>query len=281
MTPAGWLAALAVGLLAGGLSGLVGLGGGILMVPFLYLLFAHPEWSGVVAGAGQEAVLAHATSLFVIIPTSLRGAWLFHRARLVEWRAASVLAAGSVVGAAATAAWADRVPGAILQLAFALFLAATAAQLWRSTGRPERVVTSPSGHAHLVRGGLGGLLVGALSALLGVGGGIVAIPILLHLLHVDVKRVAATSLAVMVLTATAGTLSYALGGATGGTPEGAVGYVYVPAAIALAAGTLVSVQAGTRWNRRLPADTLRGVFALTLAVMAIVIGVRSVGMLSR
>lgn len=279
MTLAGWLAALAVGLLAGAISGLMGLGGGVVMVPLLYLLFSHPEWSGVDAAAGQEAVLAHATSLFVIIPTSLRGAWLFHRTRLVEWRAVVVLAAGSVVGAAATAAWADRLPGAMLQLAFALFLLATAAQLWTSAGRPERVGTPPSGRAHLVRGALGGLLVGALSALLGVGGGIVAIPILLYLLHVDVKKVAATSLAVMVLTATAGTLSYSVGGAREGTPEGAVGYVYVPAAVALAAGTLVSVQWGTKWNRRLPADALRRVFALTLAVLAIFIGVRSAALL--
>ncbi|MGH7545677.1 MAG: TSUP family transporter, partial [Gemmatimonadota bacterium] len=79
MTLAGWLAALAVGLLAGGMSGLLGIGGGVVMVPFLYLLLAHPEWSGIAAAPGREAVLAHATSLFVIIPTSLRGAWLYHR----------------------------------------------------------------------------------------------------------------------------------------------------------------------------------------------------------
>jgi uncharacterized membrane protein YfcA len=57
--------------------------------------------------------------------------------------------------------------------------------------------------------------------------------------------------------------------------------VYVPAAVALSAGALVSVQWGTKWNRRLPANVLGRVFALTLAVMAIFIGVRSAGMLGR
>lgn len=281
MTLAGWLAALAVGLLAGGISGLLGIGGGVVMVPFLYVLFAHPEWSGIGAAPGREAVLAHATSLFVIIPTSLRGAWLYHRARLVEWRAVWLLAAGSVVGAAATAAWADRLPGVALQVAFSLFLLVTAAQLWtsgRAAGEPAR---GPSGRAHVVRGALGGLVVGALSALLGVGGGVIAIPILLYLLDVDVKKVAATSLAVIVLTATAGTLAYAFGNAAEGAPAGAVGYVYLPAALALAAGTLVSVQWGTQWNLRLPPDALRRAFAVTLAVVAVLIAARSVGALVR
>ena len=280
MTLAGWLAALAVGLLAGGMSGLLGIGGGVVMVPFLYLLLAHPEWSGIGAAPGREAVLAHATSLFVIIPTSLRGAWLYHRARLVEWRAVWVLGAGSIVGAAATAAWADRVPGAALKLAFAAFLLATAAQLWRSRRGSVDVERRPSGRAHAVRGILGGILVGALSALLGVGGGIVAIPVLLYVLDVDVRKVAATSLAVIVLTATAGTLAYALAGAEG-APAGAVGYVYLPAALALAAGTLVSVRWGTQWNRRLPEDALRRVFAVTLAVVAVWIVVRSAGAVVR
>lgn len=272
MTLAGWLAALAVGLLAGSLSGLAGIGGGVVMVPFLYLLFAHPDWFGVVGGSGQEAVLAHATSLFVIVPTSLRGTWLFHRAGLVEWRAVGVLGVAAALAAAGVAAVADRVPGPLLRLAFALFLVVTGAHLWSSRRARAAGARGSAQAGDWARGMVGGLLVGGLSALLGVGGGIVAIPVLLYALSVEVKRLAATSLAVVMVTATAGTLSYALAGIGGfDMPRGAVGYVYLPAAIALAAGTLLSVGWGTYLNRRLPADALRRVFAVIFFLVALVI----------
>ncbi len=79
-----------------------------------------------------------------------------------------------------------------------------------------------------------------------------------------------------MLTATAGTISYAAAG-TGGfrPPAGAVGYIFLPAAVGLAAGTLVSVGWGAVWNRRLPADVLRRVFAVILAVVGSAIAVES------
>ncbi len=86
------LMALAITVLFGGLvgvvSGLVGVGGGIIMVPLLYLLFAHPEWSGVILPGQYHAVVAHATSLFVIVPTASMGILASPRSRLVEWRVA-------------------------------------------------------------------------------------------------------------------------------------------------------------------------------------------------
>jgi uncharacterized membrane protein YfcA len=271
---AGWIASLAVGLVAGVLSGLVGVGGGVVMVPFLYALFSHPQGFGVVGPTERQAVLAHATSLFVIVPTAVRGTWLYHRARLVEWRAVAEVGGGSVVAAAAVAAVADRAPDAALRLAFACFLLVTA---WRvAAGEVGAGPARSAGARRAWRGVAGGLAVGALSALLGVGGGIVAIPVLLYVLRVDVKKVAATSLAVVALTALAGSLTYALAGAGGAPlPRGAVGYVYLPAAAGLAAGTLVSVGWGTALNRRWSARRLRRVFAWVLAAMGVVIGVES------
>ncbi len=73
MPLAGWLTAFAVGLLAGGLAGLIGVGGGVILVPFLYFFLTHPELGGVFVQAGDQAVVAHATSLIAIVFISIRG----------------------------------------------------------------------------------------------------------------------------------------------------------------------------------------------------------------
>jgi uncharacterized protein len=83
---AGALLSLAAsGILIGFVSGLVGVGGGVLMVPLLYFFYAHPGWSGIILPGELHAVVAHATSLFVIVPTAILGTWSYHRANLVEW----------------------------------------------------------------------------------------------------------------------------------------------------------------------------------------------------
>ena len=84
------LSALALILLTGGLvglvAGLVGVGGGIVMVPVLYLLLSRPEWAGLALDPHVQVVVAHATSLFVAIPTSISAVMAYKRADLVVWR---------------------------------------------------------------------------------------------------------------------------------------------------------------------------------------------------
>ncbi len=92
MTLAGWLAAMAVGLLAGRMSALTGIGGGVIVVPFLYFFLSQPELSGA-HPPNETAVVAHAANLLVMVPISAHGTWLYHRAGLVDWRSASWLGA--------------------------------------------------------------------------------------------------------------------------------------------------------------------------------------------
>ena len=103
------LLALTLTLLFGGIvgvvSGLVGVGGGIVMVPLLYLLFAHPEWSGISIPSAHQAVVAHATSLFVIVPTAVAGILSYHSAGLVVWRVALPMAGTAVLSALGGCRW--------------------------------------------------------------------------------------------------------------------------------------------------------------------------------
>ena len=253
-------AALAVGLLVGIVSGLTGIGGGVLMVPFLYFLYAR-----LAIPASDATVLAHATSLAVIVPTAARGVLAYRGSHLVNWRSAMTLAAASAVSAALSARVAVRVPSEALRAGFGCFLLLVAADLLL---RREKLGTVPlEGRASLVWAALLGLPIGALSALLGVGGGIVATVGMYYILRLRLEAIAPTSLAVIIVTASAGSLSY-LFTAAPPLPFGwVVGHVDFGHALPLALGSVFAAPLGVRLNRRLPVDTLRRIFALLLLVI--------------
>lgn len=266
MEPVGALAVFGIGLSAGILSGLVGIGGGVLIVPFLYFYYATPAFSGVFVRPEVATVVAHATSLFVIVPTSLRGAFAFHRARLVEWRVVWPIGAASVVAAALGAYLATHLPSPVLKISFGALLLVSGYRL--AFGR----LSEPGESRRELRLGLPitvgvGAATGLLSALLGVGGGIVAIPLLLHVVGVEMRRVAATSIGIIVLTSIAGTVSYMLSAATSGLPEWSVGYVDVAVGVVMFLGSVLSVRLGTLLNQRLDARVLSLLFAAIFALI--------------
>src|SRR5215510_3135211 len=123
------LVLLLVGLLVGIASGLVGIGGGVLIVPFLYSFYAHPGWSHATLAPELHTIVAHATSLFVIVPTAIRGARSYNQAGLVVWKAALPIAAASALATIAGTGLAEVLPGAWLRIFFGGFLLFTGVQL--------------------------------------------------------------------------------------------------------------------------------------------------------
>jgi len=253
-------AALAVGVLVGILSGLTGIGGGVLMVPFLYVVYAR-----LAVPTADATVVAHATSLAVIVPTAVRGVLAYRGHGLIQWRSAMILAAAAAFAAAVAAQLAVRIPSQALRAGFGIFLLVVAADLLL---RKEKVGTKPlEGRASVVGALLLGLPIGALSALLGVGGGVVATVGMYYVLRLRFESIAPTSLAIIIVTAAAGSLSYLL------TPAGplpfpwVVGHVDFGHALPLAIGSVAAAPLGVRLNRRLPVATLRRVFALVLMVI--------------
>src|SRR5690606_22739196 len=204
MTAAALLALIAVGFAVGFLAGLVGIGGGVLIVPFLYFFYAHAAWSGVSIPPDLHATVAHATSLFIIVPTALAGTATYARNGLVAWRTALPVALFSMAFAAVAAALATRMSPQLLKVAVGTFLLLPGIQLL--TRRASSVSGLP--RENLLAAGATGILVGIFSALLGVGGGLVAIPMLMYVVRLDIRYVAATSLAIVAFAATAGTLTY-------------------------------------------------------------------------
>ena len=245
------LLALGITLVFGGLvgivSGLVGVGGGIVMVPLLYLWFAHPEWSGISVPAQYHAVVAHATSLFAIVPTAMAGLVAYHRSKLVAWRIALPMAVTAVLAAALGVQVAVRLPPEALKAGFGAFLVASGLNLLFSSRRDQ--VEGEGGRRGLALAVGGGIFIGFITSLLGVGGGIVAIPLLIYLVRLEVKKVAATSLGIVVFSALTAALTYAVTGWDHPElPSGSLGYIYFPAGLALLPGSVLTARVGVNLN---------------------------------
>jgi len=263
MTIEGMVALVIVGFVVGLLAGLVGIGGGVLIVPFLYFFYSHPSWSGIALAPELHATVAHATSLFIIVPTAIVGTLTYHRRGIVVWRAAIPIALFSIVSAAGGALIASHLPAEWLKLGFGFFLLFTASQMVRKRKAP---VSDEPVRINMPAVAATGLLVGMFSALLGVGGGLVAIPLLMNVMHIDVKRLAATSLAIVTFAATAGTITYMTAASVG---TGYVGFVHVAAALPMLPGAMIAARWGARLNQRLDPDKLKRLFAIMFLLLGL------------
>lgn len=187
------LALVGIGLVAGFLSGLFGVGGGIVIVPALVTLARFPR------------KLASGTSLVSIIPTAVVGVVSYALAGHVDVLVALVLAAGSVVGAQLGAWLLSRLPVPVVRWVFIAFLVAVAVQLFLTTPvRTAVFAPTPASMAGLVALGL---VTGVLSGLLGVGGGIVVVPALIVLFGVSDLVAKGSSLLMMIPTAVSGSIA--------------------------------------------------------------------------
>jgi uncharacterized protein len=127
-----------------------------------------------------------------------------------------------------------------------------------------------------------GLLIGLLSALLGVGGGLVAIPLLLYVVRLNVEQVAATSLAIVVVAAAAGTVTYVAAGAgAADLPRGSIGFVHLAVALPMLPGAMLAARWGAKLNQRLDPRRLRWTFAVLFTLLGARLVVANLGSLLR
>lgn len=233
---------LGVGALAGGLGALLGVGGGVILVPGLIFLAGLPFQSAV------------ATSLVCVVATSVAGSAIYLRRGAIDLPIAVELQAFTVVGAVAAGLSAAFVPVAPLYLSFAALLAFIAFSTW-----PRRGSDSPRPPHHAARGIAAGASVGAglVSGLLGVGGGVLNVPILHSLLGLAFNRAVATSVFMIGVTAGSATAVYLIRGV-----------VDVRVAAVTMLGTVAGASVAARSGRRIGQKWLKIGFSLLLAYVA-------------
>lgn len=260
------LAYLAVGALAGLIAGMLGLGGGVVIVPALALVF---PLLGIPADVLMH--LAIGTSLAVIVPTSMSSAYAHYRRGAVDLPLVRFLLPGLVVGAVLGGWLADMLPSALLGRVFGVFVIAVATQIFFNATAPgRRPLPGTTGLLTV------GAVIGTASTLLGIGGGSLTVPFL-NYCRVDMRRAVATSSACGLVLGVLGAVAFLWNGrGHSELPDGALGYLYLPAFVGLALAAVATAPLGARLAHSLPVPTLKRVFAVFLALA----GLRMLGVLS-
>jgi len=250
---------LSLGVFAGVLAGLLGVGGGLIIVPALVAI-----WQANGVHSAHIMHLAVGTSLATIVLTSISSVRAHHAHGAVAWPVFWRLAPGIVLGAALGAALAAGLPGSVLKNLFGVFELVVAMQLALGL-RPksERRLPGPVGI------GAAGGVIGVVSAILGIGGGTLTVPFLTWC-GVSIQKAVATSAACGLPIAVAGSAAYVvMGWNVADLPAAAAGYVYLPALGGVAVASVLSAPLGARLAHRLSPTALKRVFALFLAALGL------------
>ena len=249
---------LILGCFTGYLAGLLGIGGGMLMVPFMTMLFTAQGFS-----LGLVVHMAIATSLATILFTSASSVRAHHARGAVRWNIFTWLAPLAFLGTMLGAQFASFLKTPYLALFFGLFVGYSALKMLAK--KPvNSAKTMPS---KPVLAGVGGL-IGLISSLVGAGGGFITVPFLSSR-NVPMHHAVATSAAMGFPIAAGGLIGYIISGwSLTELPKGAWGYVYMPALLACAATSVLFAPLGAKSAHKLPVSTLKRVFAGLLIMLA-------------
>lgn len=253
-----WIAYLLLGLFVGLFAGMLGIGGGMLLVPLLVFMFSAQDFP-----AERILHLALGTSLTTIVFTSLSSIRAHHMHGAVRWDIFRQAAAGLVIGTLFGAFIADWLDSRFLAVVFVIFVSYSATQMiMGKKPAPSRRLPGPAGMF------AGSGLVGVISSLVGAGGGVVSIPLMV-MCNVPIRNAVGTSAALGLPIALAGAAGYAYTGlGEQGLPPMTLGYIYLPALIGIVIGTFVTVPFGARLAHSMPVTRLKRIFALILFALA-------------
>jgi len=245
---------------AGLLAGLLGIGGGVILVPFFLWLFKE-------AGMPPQLIVhsAFGTSLCIIMPTAISSTLGHLRRRNVDWHQVFYLALGGGFGALLGSSLAAMLSGNILRAFFGVMQIAIGLKMLITPAQRDLASRLEPKSLHLILVGLAG---GLFSSFFGVGGGVVAVPLMLLLLRMQVQRAVGNSCPLVFTSALFGTLSYAYHGLSVATDfPYSFGYINLLVVLIVTPISMLFAQIGAGLASQVGQRKLVGVFALLLILV--------------
>ena len=250
---------LLLGCIVGFMAGLLGIGGGGIMVPVLTSIF-------LLQGIPVENVvhLALGTSMASIIITSISSLRAHHAKGGVMWGVVKSMSPGILVGTFFATLFVSQISSLYLALFFSVFMAYVAIQMFlNKKPKPTRGLTNNTG---LLFAGGG---IGAISAVVSIGGGSLTVPYLIRQ-NVDIKKAIGTSAAIGLPISVAGTLGYVINGwESYSIGSYTFGYVYLPAVLLISVASFFTAPYGAKLAHKLNISTLKKIFAVLLIILSI------------
>jgi uncharacterized protein len=257
-----WLLYPLAGIAAGLMAGLLGVGGGLVLVPALIVLL---PMQGVPDAVVMQVALA--TSLTSIFFTGLSSTYAHHRRGALVWPAIGRLVPGLLLGASLGGMMAVQLSSGVLKIIVAIFCMLVGLQMLLNKSaiktmqekKPNQILSA------------WGVLIGGLSSLVGIGGGSLTVPLLISRGYAPVNAVASSSACGIVIALSAA-LTYALQNTHHiAMPGGVIGYVHWPAALLIALASIPAAPFGAKLAHALPAEKLKRVFAVFLLVVGVML----------
>lgn len=247
-------------------SGLLGIGGGFIMVPVQYWLLTSIGIDPTIA-----IRVSLGTSLAVILPTAISGAYGHYRKNAVLIKPTVLLAATGIMGGIVGGTIAANVPGEILKVLFGIAALAAAVRMLLYKSPEVKKEPLDNGLYYIIAG----FIIGIMSGLLGVGGGFIVVPFMVIAMGYDIHKAIGTSTAVIIFTSIGGIASYAFNGfGVQGLPQYSLGYINLLQFVVLAGASIPLAQLGVKAAHKLPARKLNYIFiALMVYVGLSMIGV--------
>lgn len=263
------LALLATGIVVGFACGLLGVGGGFIMVPVQI-------WALTATGTDPTIAtrVAFGTSLAVVLPTALSGCHGHSCRGVVLWRPGICMGLSGLVGAILGGTIAAHAPAELLKTVFGLVVMTGALRMLLAGKIKPR--GEPKGS--ILQYIFWGFLVGIVSGLSGIGGGVILVPIMIMIMGFGILQAVGTSSVAIALNSAGGIISYAVNGwGVPGLPPYSIGYINLLQFGLLAGASVLTARLGVRYAHKMPAELLKRIFT----VLMIVIGLDMLGIFSR
>jgi uncharacterized protein len=243
-----------IGFVAGIIGGLLGIGGGTITVPCFFIIFK-------LTGYPQAYLmpLAVGTSLAAIVFNTSSATWAHHREKTVKWEIFKKMAPGLVMGSIFGATLTIWLPEMAIEIFFGIFLCCLSIVFFRQElphyAIKETIISM------IIR--LASFVIGTLSSILGIGGGVLTVP-LLFAVKTPAKNAIGTSSAITLLVASLGTIWYFIFGWKHHFGFGNFGYINIPASLTVGIVAFLTAPLGAELTRRLPLNRIRKIFAFVL-----------------